>query len=148
MAIPRRPVLFVLSAWLVLAAAPVPAQQSEADSVRKAELARMQAMEKNDFDALDALLASDLIYTHSNGPVDDKAKFMDGLRSGRSRYVSLVPENPNVRVFGDMAVINGRAKAVVHTQDQKLDLKLSYLDVWAKRDGKWQMIAWQSARLP
>ena len=27
-------------------------------------------------------------------------------------------------------------------------LKLSFLDVWQKRNGKWQMIAWQSTRLP
>jgi ketosteroid isomerase-like protein len=133
---------------VLVVAAPGLAQPSEIEAVKQQELARLQAMEKNDFDALERLLAGDLVYVHSSGTVDDKTKFLDALRSGRSRYVRIVPEVTNVRVFGDIAVINGRGKFLVHTQDQKLDLSLSYLDVWAKRDGRWQMIAWQSARLP
>jgi hypothetical protein len=39
-------------------------------------------------------------------------------------------------------------EAMVNGQKGENVLKLSFLDVWQKRGGKWQMIAWQSARLP
>jgi hypothetical protein len=35
---------------------------------------------------------------------------------------------------------------VVAGEEQKIHLR--YTDVWAKRAGAWQMVAWQSTRLP
>ena len=41
---------------------------------------------KGDYKALDALLADDLIYVHSNGNVDNEKTFLESLTSGRSKY--------------------------------------------------------------
>ncbi|HEY8548716.1 MAG TPA: nuclear transport factor 2 family protein [Vicinamibacterales bacterium] len=133
----------------ILLAAPAAAQSSsEADAVKALELKRLEAMTKNDLEALGSLLADDLIYAHSNGARDGKAAYLESLRSGKTRYKVISPELTNVRLFGDIAVIDGRAKMIVETDGKPQDMTLSYLDVWAKRAGKWQMIAWQSARMP
>ena len=124
------------------------AQGAEADAVKALELKRFQAMEKNDFAALDGLLAEDMIYTHSSGQADTKAQFLEALKTGKTRYVKIAPTDTNVRTLGDTAIIRGRGLFTVENQAGKNEFTLSYLDVWMKRGGKWQMVAWQSARLP
>ena len=52
------------------------------------------------------------------------------------------------RALGDLVFIDGRAKVKVESNGQVNDLLLTYLDVWAKRNGTWQMVHWHSARMP
>ena len=103
---------------------------------------------KGDYKALDALLADDLIYVHSNGNVDNEKTFLEGLTSGRSKYHSIEPIDMKARALGDLVFIDGRAKVKVESNGQVNDLLLTYLDVWAKRNGTWQMVHWHSARMP
>lgn len=128
------------------------AQGGDADAVKALELERLKAQTTNDFAALERLLADDLVYTHSSGSVDSKASYIDSLRTGKARYLRIVPDEIKVRVIGDLALIHGRGVFTLETntngQKGENPLKLAFLDVWQKRNGKWQMIAWQSARLP
>jgi ketosteroid isomerase-like protein len=124
----------------------------DADAVKALELERFQAMEKNDFGALDRLLADDLVYTHSSGVADSKAAYIDALKSGKTRYLKIVPGDLKVRALGDAILIHGRGVFTLETntggQKGENTFTLSFLDAWQKRNGKWQMIAWQSTRLP
>ena len=52
------------------------------------------------------------------------------------------------RLYGDFVVINGRAHVTVNLDGKEQTFDLSYTDVFVKRDGRFQMIAWQSTRLP
>ena len=143
--------LGIAAALVVMAGLASYAQSSDADAVKAAELERFQAQEKNDFAALERLLADDLVYTHSSGNVDSKASYIDSLRTGKARYLKIAPDDIKVRVVGDLALIHGRGVFTLETnvngQKGENPLKLSFLDVWQKRGGKWQMIAWQSTRL-
>ena len=74
-----------LSALALVAAVAAPAfAQSAVDEVKAAEKKRFEVTVKGDYKALDALLADDLIYVHSNGNVDNEKTFLEGLTSGRS----------------------------------------------------------------
>jgi hypothetical protein len=117
-------------------------------AVRTAELARFEANVKADSGALDKLLAEDLEYVHSNGDLDSKKSFIDSLVSGKRDYVSTVPDIESVRIFGDVAVIRGKARVTVVDNGQSRDLNIGYTDVWLWKSGRWQMTAWRSARLP
>lgn len=127
-------------------------QNSDADAVKALETERFQAMEKNDFPALDRLLADDLVYTHSSGAADTKAAYIDSLKSGKTRYLRIVPRDMKVRALGDSVLIHGIAAVTLETNTDgkkgENPFTLSFLDVWQKRGGQWQMIAWQSTRLP
>jgi ketosteroid isomerase-like protein len=143
--------LSAMAAVLVLGGAAMRAQGGDADAVKKLELERFQAQEKNDFAALERLLADDLVYTHSSGAVDTKAAYIESLRSGKSKYLRITPEDLKVRTMGDLVLIHGRGQfvleAMVNGQKGENPLHLSFLDVWQKKNGKWQMIAWQSTRI-
>jgi ketosteroid isomerase-like protein len=143
--------LAALAATLVLSASAPRAQGGDADAVKKLELERFKAQETNDFAALERLLADDLVYTHSSGAVDTKAAYIESLRSGKSKYLRITPEDLKVRTMGDLVLIHGRGQfvleAMVNGQKGENPLHLSFLDVWQKKGGKWQMIAWQSTRI-
>ena len=62
--------------------------------------------------------------------------------------VSIEPIEMNARQLGDFVFVDGRGKFQVESNGQVNDLLLTYLDVWAKRGGSWQMVHWHSARMP
>ena len=119
------------------------AQKAEEDILKAIENQRFEAQVKKDFVVLEALLADDLIYTHSNGNTDTKASYIQSIREGKSVYESITPEEMKVRFYGKIAIINGICSIKLPTAS----LHLKYIDVYVKRNGKWQMIAWQSLKL-
>ncbi|MCC6163057.1 MAG: nuclear transport factor 2 family protein [Acidobacteria bacterium] len=124
------------------------AQGGAAEAVKAAEMARFKAQTTNDFKALDALLGDDLTYTHSSAAVDTKTTYIESMRSGQVKYESIESRDVQVRVYGTTAVITGAGRFKVTARGQALDNQLRFTDVWVLRDGRWQMVAWQSTRLP
>jgi ketosteroid isomerase-like protein len=118
------------------------------DDVQAAEKKRFAAMIAGDLDTLGALLADELTYTHSSGRVDTKVQFLDSLRTGRQKYFAIAPEDTAVRVFGDTAVSTGQSAMHVSAGGQESRFRIRFTDVWVRRGGRWQMVAWQSTRLP
>jgi ketosteroid isomerase-like protein len=124
------------------------ADGAAAEAVKAAETARFKAQTSNDFTALGQLLADDLVYTHSSAAVDDKASYIESMRSGTVKYESIEPRDVQVRVYGTTAVITGAGRFRVTARGEALDNQLRYTDVWVLRDGRWQMVSWQSTRIP
>jgi ketosteroid isomerase-like protein len=116
------------------------------DEIRQLEGRRLRAMMDADTAALDRILGDDLTYTHSNGAVDTKASFLAAIKSGKLKYESVTTDG-QVRVQGDTAVVTGRGAMRVRAGDRQLDMAVRFTDVYVKRDGRWQMITWQSTRI-
>ncbi len=125
-----------------------PAATPAAKAVEAAELARFKAQTTNDFTALGQLLGDDLVYTHSSAAVDDKTTYIESMRSGTVKYESIEPRDMKIRMYGTTAVITGAGRFRVNARGQALDNQLRFTDVWVLRDGRWQMVSWQSTRLP
>jgi hypothetical protein len=122
---------------------------ARADTLKSAEIARFEAQVNADAKALGQLLDDGLEYTHSNGDLDTKASFIGSLTSGTRDYISSAATIETVRIFGDVGVIRGKAKVTVGGKDrQPQDLHIGYTDIWLWKDGRWQMTAWRSMRLP
>lgn len=134
-------------ALLLLAALPT-LRAAPADDVIAAETARADALIRADYDAVERLLGDDLTYTHSTSVLDTKAAFLESLRSGRLRYQQVQHEEPKVRVLGDVGIINSTVRIVAVNRGQENRNHLRVTIVYAKRDGRWQMVAWQSTRIP
>jgi ketosteroid isomerase-like protein len=143
--------LLYLLVVLITATTLVPAQnrdQGAADEILRLDESRFAAMTRGDLAELNKILADDLVYTHSSGLVEGKKEFIASLQSGNLKYVSIQNEEKKARIYGTVALVNGRAKVTISARGQEQSFVLRYLDVYAKRDGKWQMVAWQSTRLP
>ncbi len=117
--------------------------------IRALEDRRYKAMTGPDFDTLDALLADDLIYTHSNAVIDSKASYIDGIRSKKWNYKAAERVEENIRVFGDAALINGHVRLTLGNADGSTrQVNGRFLSAWIRRGGKWQMTSWQSTPIP
>jgi uncharacterized protein (TIGR02246 family) len=117
--------------------------------VREADARRVEALLANDIDAVDRLFADELTYVHSNGHLDTKETFLNGLRSGASRYLAMEMSDVEVRAYGAAAVLTAKFTARVRVGgDREVNPTPRVLAVYVKRDGRWQMAAWQSTTLP
>jgi len=123
-------------------------EKSTMDEIIELENQRIAAMIAGDEATLDAVLADDLIYTHSTARVETKAEFIGNVTSGRTRYVSLERDDVNIRDYGDTAVVTGHAKLHVMANDRDLKFQVRFLDVYCRLNGSWQMVAWQSTKIP
>ena len=123
-------------------------QANPAESVEQVERRRFAAMVAQDIAALEPMLAKELTYGHSNGEFQDKAQFLDTIRNGRLRYEAIGVQELAVRTYEKLAIVTGRILISGRAGDQPVMLNLRYTDVYVNRDGRWQLVAWQSTRLP
>ncbi|HXR33516.1 MAG TPA: nuclear transport factor 2 family protein [Verrucomicrobiae bacterium] len=144
-------VLFTANLSLAITAIPVAGADSAEAAVRAAETARTTALIHADLPALDKLMAEDVTYVHASGKMDTKSSYLDALRSGQLRYISWQLKKLNVRVSGETAVLDGvylvRANDF-RVQHDPIDITVFFLTVYARRDGRWRQIAWQSTKAP
>jgi hypothetical protein len=120
-----------------------------ADQAMKAETARYAAQTTNDFAAMEKLFGNDLTYNHSSSATDDKAKYVDGMRSGRTKYRKMTP-NPDIktRTYGCIAIISGTAVYEVTAGGQDRTVPLRFTAIWAQRSSGPEFVSWQSTGIP
>jgi hypothetical protein len=137
-----------LAALLVLSAAPA-LHAGDQEDVLAAQDRRWALTCGGDLDGLEAMLTDDMNYTHSSAQLDTKAQFLESLRSGRVRYISMEPEGERaVRVYGDTAVVQGVAHVLVKVPDRDIDVRLRFTELLVKQDGVWKMALWHSTTVP
>jgi ketosteroid isomerase-like protein len=109
---------------------------------------RFQAMVKQDWAALDASLADDLVYVHSTARVESKKEHVGNLQAGKPNYRGASPRERKVRMKGDVGIVNGVSDMHVENAGKEQRFTIRYLAVYAKSAGRWQMTAWQSTKVP
>ena len=116
--------------------------------VLEADDRRFDAMRKQDWPALEARLADDLVYVHSTARRETKAEHVGNLRAGKPHYRGIAPRERSARVFGDVGVVNGTSDMHVENAGKENRFTVRYLAVYAKSGGAWRMVAWQSTKVP
>jgi len=108
----------------------------------------MEAMAKKDIAMLNTLLSDDLVYTHSSARLDTKQSLIGAMESGATVYTSVVPSDVVAQDLGDAVVLTGVARISVTSNGNPINFGVRFTDVYANKGGQWQMVAWQSTRLP
>jgi hypothetical protein len=109
---------------------------------------RMQAMAQKDIATLNALLADDLVYTHSSARLDTKQSLIRGMESGTTVYTAVEPSDVKAQDLGTAVVLTGVARIRVTANGNPVSFAVRFTDVYANKGGQWQMVTWQSTRLP
>jgi ketosteroid isomerase-like protein len=118
------------------------------DEIRALEDRRVQATISDDLATLEALLSDDLIYTHSSARLDDKASFLESIRSGAVRYRSIVRDDIRMRAHGDAVFVNGEARLEVLIAGKPKSLHLRYSNVWVNTGSGWRFALWHATPIP
>lgn len=107
----------------------------------------------NDAAMHDRFWAEDLIYTRSAGRRVTKAEIMKDVRSAPAPKpgdpkVVYTAEDIRIQQYGDTAVVAFRLVATTETGAAKDVQHLLNCGTFVKRNGKWQVVAWQATRMP
>jgi uncharacterized protein (TIGR02246 family) len=106
-----------------------------------------QAQIKKDYRAVEAMLADDWEGIDYDGSVVSKKDYMAHMRSEQSTLQSEDITSMKVRVLGNVAIVTGRDTE--HSTDRGKNTTGTYAwtDVFALRNGRWQVIASHSTKV-
>jgi Domain of unknown function (DUF4440) len=129
------------------AAATLGAQDRATDALLRVARWRFEADFKADKVALDSLLADDLTYGRSSGLRHSKSEVLALVGAGGPYALDYsTPDSLAARVYGESGVVTGLLKVKLTAQAAPYTLR--FTDTWVRRNGRWQLVAFQATRLP
>jgi ketosteroid isomerase-like protein len=139
---------------LLLAVVPrsnVPAQGRSGstleDSVRAIEAARGQALLRADTAALSFMVADDFVEVSRLGTLRSKAANLRDISSGDLKLTSVKYDSLQVRIYGQVAVLQGIADNEGTFRGMPFSGKIRYTRVFVRRDRRWQAVAMQQTTM-
>ena len=107
---------------------------------------------RNDAAVHDRFWAEDLIYTRSAGRRVGKADILQGVRSAPvppagSPRTTYTAEDIRIQQYGNTALVAFRLVGTTETEGRTEVARLLNTGTFLKRDGKWQVVGWQSTRM-
>lgn len=116
--------------------------------IRGLERDRFRAMVESDGAALEALLAENASYVHTNGKRETKRQFIDAITAGRRRYRQIEIQSQDVVAAGrDSCLVSGRALIEMESKNGALLFPVAYTAIHVQTDGQWLMLALQATRV-
>ena len=97
---------------------------------------------------LERWVADDYVLVNSSGKVESKAKLIADYTAPGFDLEPFTVEQPVEKVWKDGAVMGGVATIRGTDGGQRFEMRLRFADVWAKRNGRWQVIYAQVAKAP
>jgi ketosteroid isomerase-like protein len=127
---------------------PAALADSAADTaVGQAVEALRKALLAADKGQLEKLTAPQLSYGHSDGRVQDKAQFIDGVVTRKATVKSLTFPELTIAVAGNAAVVRHLYESESETDGKTTTVKIGTLQVWQNQDGNWKLLARQGYKL-
>ena len=99
---------------------------------------------KADVAVLERVLHEDYVHLRPRGTVENRAQYLENRKARRVDFESLAPDEINVRVYGDTAIVTGRSTAKGKDQYGKMDEHRRWTRVLVRRDGRWQFVHFQA----
>ena len=111
----------------------------------KLEEARRAALVAADFDALDRLLADDLVHVHGTGIPGGKAHYFEDIRN-RFSFVEITRGEPEIRFLGDAALMTGPMlhKVRLKATGDIVTMAAFGTQIWVPAGGGWKQIFYQA----
>lgn len=139
-------------AWVLVGMASVAAAQdlrgrSDQEIFRELEEVWAAAVERNDVEFVNAILADEYVSTYEDGSQGDKAKELALVREFNQRIDESIIKDFTVRSYGDTAIVRFARTMVGPRNGQRHEVTFRYIDVFVWRDTRWQCVTSQSTRV-
>ena len=147
MDIDRRGLILPALALGLLSAVPAFAGADE-DAVLKNVEAFRAAQAAGNAEALVALLAEELSYSHSNAKIDTKASLLDGVAKANYKWTTLEYKDPTIKVVGPAAIVRFNFVGEQEfTDGKKTPQNLAILMNWQKQGSDWKLLSRAATKL-
>lgn len=101
---------------------------------------------ESDRAAIDRIIAADWTTIAITGQLLTRDEVMAAMfHDGKSPIAAMTIDNVRVRMLGETAVVTGRT--VARAIGSPMDVVLRFTDVFALRDGRWQIVASQGTTI-
>lgn len=97
---------------------------------------------------LEALAAEQLSYGHSDGRVETKAQFIEGVMTRKAIVKSITLSDHTITIVGTDAIARHMWASESETDGKPTSTKIGVLQVWQKQGGTWKLLARQGFRMP
>jgi ketosteroid isomerase-like protein len=107
-----------------------------------------KALVNGDWKAVEQIEADDLLFTNADGSMTHKADDVTSLRSSDTKFEWIDMSDTDVLDLGDIAVVTGKLVEKGHYKASDISGTYRFTDVWARRNGRWQLVRGQEALIP
>jgi len=107
-----------------------------------------KALFEADKTRLEQVASAQISYGHSDGRVETKEQFINGVMTRKQTVKSLAFPELKVAVVGTAAIARHIYLAESELEGKQTTTKIGALQVWQKQDGAWKLLARQGFRLP
>lgn len=113
----------------------------EEREIEALEQQEAQAMRRADVPTLQKLWADDLIVNSTANLIARKEILLEMVEKGRLKLRIYERRPVRIVVVGDLVVATGNEVSQLVGDTAEFKLFVSYMNVWVRRDGNWQLLA-------
>jgi ketosteroid isomerase-like protein len=117
-------------------------------AIRAVEERLWKAQLSGDVEALDDLIADDLLFTGLAGSLETKAADLQQHRTGALKITKLEPLEFRVRVIPGGAITSVKMDAAAVVAGKLTSATLRYTRVWISEGGRWQIAGGHMSAVP
>jgi hypothetical protein len=93
-------------------------------------------------------MAADFKQIRGGGNVVSREQFIRDITDPALKIDPYIVEDFSVRVLGDAALLTGRIRMSGMSEGERFESHFRYIDVYARRSGKWQVVSVQITPMP
>ena len=109
--------------------------------------ARLDAARRSgDVDLFEEVLGDEFRTTNPVGAISGREETLAATRTGVMKVTYSKSTGITVTVFGEMAVVRGKAMMKATYQGHRIDGVYPYTHVYLRRDGRWRVVAAHTSR--
>lgn len=97
---------------------------------------------------MERIYTEDYVQYDQMGNASTRQDVIRSLTSAAIRFVSMTSTGRQVRLFGNFAIVHGSEEDVVERDRQRVTERYVFMDVVAKREGRWQIVGSQLVKQP
>jgi ketosteroid isomerase-like protein len=107
-----------------------------------------RALVASDVAELQRIYADDYVQCDETGKAFTRKDLIENLTSGKIRFTSMKSTSRRIRVLqNDAAIVHGSEEDEIERAGERFLVRYIYMDVVMKRNGRWQIVASQLARV-
>jgi hypothetical protein len=139
---------FALGASGLLLSGSTGAEAGDEEAVAQSVETLRRALLEADKGKLEQVASAQISYGHSDGRVQTKEQFIDGVMTRKQVVKSLTFPELKVAVVGNAAIARHIYLSQSELDGKATTTRIGALQVWQKQDGGWKLLARQGFRLP
>ncbi|MFC3973309.1 nuclear transport factor 2 family protein [Maribacter confluentis] len=105
------------------------------------------AMVVKDKDVLEDLTLEKLSYGHSNGKIENKSEYVDGVLNGSFQFTSITPIDQTISIVDDVGIVRHVFNGEGINNGMPAKVNIGCLLIFQKGNGNWKLLARQAFKL-